>query len=187
MAEVTGIIQDISTTQRGSYVMADIVVGGEKYGAGISKYLKAKVGDYVKFELDDSRGFKNVAKGTLKVSQGKPPAEAVAEASSTKANVARAVSGFDARQDAISRQAASNTAIAWVTFLASQDALPKAKTKGAAADMLDSVRRQYEKEFYESNTGHEFKDIGPKREAAEAAEDAGDEDQAAAPADTAWK
>lgn len=185
MSEVTGIIQSIIEKQTSAGVMADIVVGGEKYGAGLKKYLKASEGDYVKFELDDSRGYKNVARNSLKVSKGKAPPEAVAEAASTKAKVAGAVSGFDARQDAISRQAASNTAIAWVTFLATQDALPKAKTKGAAAATLDAIRAEYEKEFYERNTGHEYKLIGPAA-AKEAAEESGD-DEAAAPADDAWE
>lgn len=183
MAEVTGIIQSIIVTRRGTNDMADIVVGGEKYGAGLVKFLKAKEGDYVKFTLNEDRGYKNVERGTLKVSQGKPPAEAVEAAASTKAKVAGAVSGFDARQDAISRQAASNTAIAWVTFLASQDALPKAKTKGAAQETLDLIRAEYEKEFYERNTGQEYKLIGP---AAKAAAEESD-DETAAPADEAWE
>lgn len=184
MAEVTGIIQSIIEKQTSAGIMADIVVAGEKYGAGLKKFLKAKEGDYVKFELDDARGYKNVGRGSLKVSQGKPPAEAVEAAASTKAKVAGAVSGFDARQDAISRQAASNTAIAWVTFLATQDALPKAKTKGAAAATFDAIRAEYEKEFYERNTGHEYKLIGPAAKAA--AEEVGDDD-AAAPADEPWE
>lgn len=184
MAEVTGIIQSIIEKQTTAGVMADIVVAGEKYGAGLRKYLKAKEGDYVKFELDDARGYKNVGRGSLKVSQGKPPAEAVAAAESTKASVAKAVSGFDARQDAISRQAASNTSIAWMTFLASQDALPKAKTKGAAQETLDLIRAEYEKEFYERNTGQEYKLIGP---AAKAAAEESESESSAAPADEAWE
>jgi hypothetical protein len=185
MAEITGIIQSIIEKQTNAGVMADIVVGGEKYGAGLKKFLKAKEGDYVKFTLDDARGFKNVERNSLKVSQGKPPAEAVEQAAATKARVAGAVSGFDARQDAISRQAASNTAIAWMQLLASQDALPKAtaKAKGSAAQALDLVREEYEKTFYERNTGQEYKLIGPA--AKEAEEDAGDDDTAA-PADQEW-
>lgn len=185
MTEITGIIQEIVLKQVGANKMADIVVGGERYGAGLAKFVKASEGDYVKFDLDESRGYKNVARGSLKVSKGKPPAEAVAEAASTKANVAKAVSGFDARQDAISRQAASNTAIAWVTFLATQDALPKAKTKGATTAMLDAVREEYERTFYERNTGQEYKDISPNK-----AESDGEKEEvtdSAAPADAEWE
>jgi hypothetical protein len=186
MAEITGIIQEIIETQRGANRMADIVVGGEKYGAGLVKFLKAKQGDYVKFTLNEDRGYKNVERNTLKVSQGKPPAEAVAAAASTQANVAKAVSGFDARQDAISRQAASNTAIAWLTLLASQDALPKAtaKAKGSQQAVLDLAREEYEKLFYERNTGQEYKVIAPNA----AAEDSDSDDAAdEAPADAEWQ
>ena len=187
MTEITGIIQEIVFKQVGTNKMADIVVGSEKYGAGLAKFVKAQEGDYVKFDLDDSRGYKNVARGSLKVSKGKAPPEAVAEASATKANVAKAVSGFDARQDAISRQAASNTAIAWVTFLASQDALPKAKTKGTQQAMLDTIRAEYERVFYEGNTGQEFKNIAPNAKAPEETEDSEDTETAAAPADGSWE
>jgi hypothetical protein len=178
-----GIIQSIIEKTTTAGVMADIVVGGEKYGAGLRKFIKAKEGDYVRFELDDARGYKNVGRGSLKVSQGKPPAEAVAQAASTQANVAKAVSGFDARQDAISRQAASNTAIAWITFLGAQEALPKAKTKGDAQAVLDTLREEYEKTFYERNTGQAYKDIGPSAKEDEQESD----DSDSLPEDTEWK
>lgn len=179
--EITGIVQSIIETQRGANRMADIVVAGEKYGAGLVKFLKAKEGDYVKFTLNEERGYKNVERGTLMVGKGAPPAAAVAAAAATKENVAKAVSGFDARQDAISRQAASNTAIAYMTLLASQDALPKAKTKGTAASTLDAVREEYERVFYERNTGQVYKSISPT--ASEAEEPEAEE----APEDEVWQ
>lgn len=186
MAEITGIVQEVVKQKRGTYDMIDIVVAGEKYGAGLAKFVKVSEGDYVKFELDDSRGYKNVAKGTLKVSKNKAPPEAVAEAAATKANVAKAVGGFDMRQDAISRQAASNTAIAYMTLLHAAGALPvsTSKTKGAAQSGLDAVREEYEKVFYERNTGQVYKSISPSTPKEESA---GEDTAEEAPADTEWE
>ena len=186
MAQITGIVQEIAFKQTSAGQMADIVVAGEKYGAGLAKYLKAKEGDYVTFELDDSRGYKNVARNSLKVSKNKAPPEAVAEANATKANVAKAVNGFDARQDAISRQAASNTAIAYMVLLHAAGALPvsTSKTKGAAQASLDAIREEYEKVFYERNTGQAFKDISPSAPKEDVSEDSAEAD---VPDDDAWE
>ena len=186
MAQVTGIVQEIVFKQTSAGQMADIVVAGEKYGAGLAKYLKAKEGDYVTFELDDSRGYKNVGRNTLKVSKNKAPPEAVAEAANTRQNVAKAVSGFDMRQDAISRQAASNTAIAYMSLLQAAGALPvsASKSKGAAQASLDAIREEYEKVFYERNTGQVYKNISPSapEEEGEAKDEVTD-----SPDDDAWE
>ena len=188
MSTVTGIIQKIETSQRGAWLMADITVAGQRYGAGPHKYLKAKEGDYVTFDAVQNGSFWQIERNSLKVSKNKPPAEAVAEAAATKANVARAVGGFDARQDAISRQAASNTAISWLTFLQSMEAInipaTQAKTKGGSMAYLDTLRREYEKEFYEANTGNEWKNISPSKEEADYPEE---EEAAGAPADEPWE
>lgn len=182
MSEVTGVIQKIETNQRGKYLMADVFVAGEKYGFGLAKTLEAKEGDYVKFQVEENRGFLNIVRDSMKVSEHKPPAEALAEA---KVSVTKpSYSSFDSRQDAISRQAASNTAIAWMNFLGSQGVveLPasKTKTKGAHMAALDELRRGYERDFYEHNTGQAYKDISP-----EAAESKETDD--ATPSDEAWE
>lgn len=182
MAEITGVVQDIVTRDvSGGKKSYDIVVGGQKYGAGLYA-PKCKVNDYVKFELDDSRGYKNVARNTLKVSSHKPPAEAVAEAKATAVQASKG--GFDARQDTISRQAAMNTAIAFMTILSTNDALglPAANTKGKRQEVLEAMLRKYTQEFYEENTGVAFKSIAPnaKQEGDESAE------EEEAPADEEW-
>ncbi len=161
MSQVSGIIQEIQTRKvsNGTKTAYDIVVNGQKFGAGLWA-PKAKEGDYVTFNANQSQYGWDVERGTLKV--GKAPKGEIA--AQTSAKVGAAVSSFDSRQDAISRQAASNTAIAWIAALHSAGALalPASKTKGAAMAALDTVRREYEKEFYEANTGNEWKDIRPK-------------------------
>ena len=171
---ISGVIQQIRTKQTKIGTMYDIQVNGDFYGIG--KYApKAKEGDYVTFTPEYNGNFKNVERGTLKVSANKP---ANVGNSAPATNVRAASNSFDARQDAISRQAASNTAIAWLTLLNTAGALPIAtsKSKGSQQEAMDVIRRQYEKEFYEANTGIEWKNISPKQDAESDADDNGEEE-----------
>lgn len=154
MAQVTGVVQVVKDKQTSIGKTAwDIKVGGQWYGAGLFK-PDIQEGDYVSFDYVVSGNFKNIERGTLK--KGKVP-----EGSAAKA-VNSAMSNFDTRQDAISRQAASNTAIAWVTFLASNGAIQlPARSKGAAQEGWDTILAEYERRFYEKNTGVRWKDISP--------------------------
>lgn len=171
MIDVTGVVQSVEKKAvSGNRYAYEIVVGGESYGVGLFP-PKCTTGDYVKFGLDDSRGYKNVGRGTLKVSKNKPPAEAVAVAAATAPQVNTAGTSFDTRQDIISRQAAMNTAIQFLTVLAGVDALGlPAGAKGNKQAALEGMLSKYTQEFYERNTGLKFKDITPVDEAkAEAA------------------
>lgn len=160
--EMTGVVQEVKVkTVAGGKTAYDIVVGGQSYGVGLYA-PKCKAGDYVKFEIDDSRGYKNVARNSLKVSANKPPAEALAEAQATAPKQSAAGGTFDLRQDMISRQAASNTAIAFMNLLQSAGALPTA-AKGKQQEVLEQMLEQYEKEFYERNTGTAWKDVSPSK------------------------
>jgi hypothetical protein len=181
MSEVTGVIQAINArTVAGGKTAYDVVIAGQKYGAGFFK-PKANEGDYVTFTATQNGNFQNIERGTLKVSANKP---AASEAATQKSAVGKAVNSFDARQDAISRQAASNTAIAWVNLLHTAGALNiPASKKGQAQAILDTLRLEYEKKFYEGNTGNEWKDISPNPTAVdEAGDEASPED-----GDTPWE
>lgn len=170
---ISGVIQQLKSKQTKIGEMWDIQVNGDFYGVG--KYKpKAKEGDYVTFTPEYNGNFKNVERGTLKVSANKP---ANVSNSAPSANVRAASNSFDARQDAISRQAASNTAIAWLNMLHTAGALPIAtsKSKGSQQEALDTIRRQYEKEFFEANTGVEWKNISPNKPDAGADEDESEE------------
>lgn len=178
MAEQTGVVQDIKSKQvAGGKTAYDLVVAGQAYGVGLYA-PKCKVGDYVKFEVDESRGYKNVARNSLQVSANKAPAEAVAVAAATKG-------GFDNRQDTISRQAAMNTAIAFMTILSDNEGLglPAATAKGKRAETLELMLKKYTADFYEFNTGVAFKDVSPKKKAA-AAEEA---EEVEADAEESWQ
>lgn len=186
--EMTGVVQEIKAKPvAGGKTAYDILVGGQAYGVGLYA-PKCKAGDYVKFEIDDSRGYKNVARNSLKVSANKPPADVLAEASATAPKQSTAGGTFDLRQDMISRQAASNTAIAFLQFLQAAGALPTA-AKGKQQEVMEQMLARYEQEFYERNTGAAWKDISPAKEGAALTphvEDSVTED-VATPDDAEWK
>lgn len=183
--EISGVIQKIDTRKvsNGTKTAYDIYVAGQKYGAGLWA-PKAKEGDYVTFNANQSQYGWDVERGSLKVGKA-PPAEARA---ATSAKVAGAVSSFDTRQDTISRQASSNTAVAWIAALIAAGALPisTSKSKGSQQEAMDVLRQQYEKEFYEANTGNEWKDIRPKTSSDSEEAEFDDSDSEAGDDDTPW-
>lgn len=183
---MTGLIQEIrSKSVAGGKTAYDIVVAGQTYGYGLYP-PKAKEGDYVKFDVDDSRGYKNVARNSLKVSANKPPAEAVAQAAATAPQVNSAGASFDGRQDSIVRQSSMEYAIRFLGVLAQAGALAVPTTKGKGQEYMDTLRKKYTQEFYEHNTGLVYKDISPNHAEADGA----DEDEPPfdeAPDDGDWK
>lgn len=182
---VTGVVQEVKSIQRGNRTAYDIVVGGKSYGAGLYP-PKCKEGDYIKFDIDDSRGYENVARNSLQVSKNKPPAEALQEASSTAPKKNSAGESFDSRQDSILRQSSMNYAIQYLNVLAIAGALAVPSTKGKQQEYVDTLRKKYTQEFYEANSGIVYKDISPNQSAA----DAPGEDEAPfeeAPADDDWQ
>lgn len=186
MTDITGIVQEIRTKPTSSGKPAyDLVVGGQAYGAGLYA-PKCKVGDYVKFELDESRGYKNVARNSLKVSSGKPPAEAVAAAEATAPKVSTTGGTVDMKQEVISRQSALNSAIAFMQLASSNDALglPKTDTKGKKLEALETLLHKFVAEFYEENTGVAYKSIAPNAKVDE--EEAGEGEEDVAAADDQW-
>lgn len=157
---VNGVIQQIQTrsVSGGTKTAYDIYVNGQKYGAGLFA-PKAKEGDYVTFEANQSQYGWDVVARTLRVGKA-PDGEQAAPPVSRSAG---GVPSFDKKQDAISRQAASNTAIAFMQLLAAQDALPvpASKSKGDKQAVLETLLQGYEKRFYEANTGQVWKDVSP--------------------------
>jgi len=181
---ITGIVQEIkSRGVSGGKTSYDIVVAGQEYGAGLYA-PKCKEGDYVKFDLDESRGYKNVGRNSLKVSANKPPAEAVAAAAASPAPT-----GGSDRQDTISRQSASNTALQLLAILSTNEALglPASAKGGAKAKAIETILSKYTQMFYEQNTGTAWKDIAPKQEEENAPDaEAEEAPEAEAPADEEW-
>ncbi len=190
MSTITGIVQEIQTRKvsGGTKTAYNIVVAGESYGVGLYA-PKCKVGDYVRFELDDNSRYKDVVRNTLQVSKSKPPAEAVAEA---KATAGKAAASADNKQETISRQSALNSAIAFLAVGASVDALPLPKTdaKGKKQEALDALLAKYTQQFYEQSTGQKWSGTSPKATPTEDEAEAAPDDSAVqetADADNGWE
>lgn len=188
MSEMTGVVQEIQTRDvSGGKKAYNVVIAGQAFGAGLYA-PKCKVGDYVKFEIDESRGYKNIARNSLKVSANKPTAEQLAESAATAPKKSTTGASVDQRQDTISRQAALNSATAFMQLLHDADSLglPAASNKGKRQEALELMLKQYMKEFYEFNTGVAFKDIAPSSAKTETT-DAPSEEEVEAPADDQWQ
>lgn len=166
MSVITGVVQRIEVKDvAGGKKAYNVVVAGERYGAGLYA-PKCKEGDYVQFELDESRGYKNVGRNSLKVNTKGAPPEAIAEATATAAKAAAPENSQ--KQETIERQSAHNTAIAFLAVAQSADALglSTAAGKGKKLDSLDVLLEKYTTYFYERNTGKVWKDLIKKEEAA---------------------
>lgn len=180
---VKGVVQAIeSRSVAGGKTAYNVKVGGKGYGAGLYA-PKCKEGDYVEFTVDDSRGYANVERGTLKVLPYKPTEHADAPAAKAYSGSKTGASSFDARQDAISRQAASNTAIGYLTLLQAAGGLPLPAKKGDIATAMDALLKETTVAFYEQNTGVAWKDIAPNKEES----DSSDDGEASDPADEEWQ
>lgn len=150
---------DARDTNWGTYY--DVYVDNKNLGGGKFPPKGIEVGDYVEFEVQkNNRGYDQIKPGSLrKLSK---PAGVSAPAPAKPSGIT-----LD-RQDVISRQAALNSALQFVTFLASQEALPLPKSKAKQADMLESVVWEYTRNFYKQNTGATYEgfDVDPGPEEA---------------------
>lgn len=173
MSQVSGVVQAIETKEvSGGRTAYSIRVAGDLYGAGLFA-PKVSVGDYVTFNVEFNGNFKNVGRNSLKKSSHKPaPDEGPTLAPTAPAPSTSYAKSNDDRQETISRQAASNTAIALLQVLSDNDALglPKSDAKGAKAKAVLAIMHKLEADFYERNTGKVYVDISPKAKAAEAEE-----------------
>lgn len=138
--------------------MYDLVFSdGNKVGAGKFPPKGLTVGEYYKYEFTANGNFKNLTPGS--VAQLPKPAGVTPSAPPTVATGAKSGGSFDDRQVIISKQAALNSALAFVSTLVTADALPIAKkdmTTAKAADAMLGVVDHYTDLFYKQATGDTF-------------------------------
>ena len=193
MAQVKGVVQAIETREvSGGRTSYTLKVAGEGYSAGLFK-PKCKEGDYITFEVAMNGNYKNVARNSLSVSDYKPapedtPAPTKSAAKSTGVDWDAKAKADAERQDTISRQASSNSAIAFMQIMSANEALglPKSTAKGAQAKALTALLCKLEVEFYERNTGKVWVDITPKQKQETEQADGGDEQEDGAASDEGW-
>lgn len=169
MSTVTGTVTAVKEFVVGSgKTMYSIQVNGALYGCG-SYRPKCSEGDIVSFDYTMRGEYKNVEGRTLKVT-GKASVEAV------QAAVKQYPAAADNRQTVISKQAALNSAMAFVELLTKHDAVPgigKTTKQEDKYQILDSLVLEKMGEFYAMNTGEELDTTAEKP-------------KATAPKDGAW-
>lgn len=138
--------------------MHDLIMSnGDKLGVGKFPPKGFSVGDYVQYEVTQNGNFKNLTPGSL--SKLRKPEGVVAP--SAPIQVAGPVS-YDNRQTVISKQAALNSAIAYVNILAHTESIPgitKSLATDKRADVILEVVNQFTADFYKQSTGETFKEL----------------------------
>lgn len=140
---------DSRKTQWGTYF--DVYIDGKNMGGGKFPPKGVAEGDYVTYEAEkNSKGYDTIKAGSLaKAAQPAGVAAPVKPAPSTIT--------MD-KQDVISRQAALNSALAFMEILQAADAIPAGKTLSAdkKADKYKAILLNYVAEFYKINTGSDY-------------------------------
>lgn len=134
MAIVQGVVQEVRTKQTSFGPMYDIVVDGVSYGAG--KFApKAKAGDVVEFDSQQKGNYNNITPKTLRVTgTGSAPAPRPAVASAPARG-----NDFGKNQEVISRQAARNSAIAFLNLAHAAGSLPLGAASAKVGDKFDAL------------------------------------------------
>lgn len=159
-----GYIQAIKEKQTSAGKMYDFVIDGRTIGAGKFPPKGFEVNDYVNYEVEQKGNYLNLTRGSM--SKANPPAGVAPAKPATTASAGgtAALANYDAREEAHSRGAATNTALAWVKLLQESDALPLGAkvTKDKKADVMYEILKEYIGKFYTLTTGKEFVDNEPK-------------------------
>jgi hypothetical protein len=156
MAEIVGVVEQISSRDGAYGKMYSYKVNGQYYGAGKYPVRDVKEGDLVKVKYTtNDRGYHNIDKGGMVKQDPRSDAAASPEPTPTTASRPAYV---DPRQDIISKQSAFNTAL---TFLDLQIKLGGVKypANAKAADIFESFNGMVLTEaarIYQLNTGKEW-------------------------------
>ena len=147
--QIEGTVDRVLKKDTVAGVMYDLVVNGETYGAG-KGLPPCKEGDSVCFDVTYRGKYPNIARDTLEVVIGEPgkPREASKAPPGTTPQLSPPRPQTSV-QDVISRQAASNAAIAWMQVLVAGNAIPitaSAKPEARQA-MLDSLLDRYRQDL----------------------------------------
>lgn len=160
MSTIKGKVQDIVKQSTAYGDMFNFKINGTTYGAGKFPPKGVEVGDYISFDAEQKGRYWNMnTKSVKKIDPVPDEAPSIPKAGYAGGGAA----GYDARQDAISKQASRNTAIEFMNFLAGQDALPVAKTaKGEAKfDAFSAILDKLTEDFYNYATGKTKKESKP--------------------------
>lgn len=132
---------------------------GDKIGCGKFPPKFARVGEYYSYEVEMRGQYKNLKNGTFAAME--KPAGVAPPAAPAPSTGGYSGGGRNSdTQKVISRQAATNTAVAWITLLQDADALPIPKVKtDKKADLMEGLLHEYMDKFHTMST-HEPFDFG---------------------------
>lgn len=155
-------IQSIDEKQTSVGTMYDFRMSdGNKVGAGKFPPKGFSAGDYVNYDFTMKGQYMNLKAGSM--SKATPPAGVPAPDTRTSAATSgygakMNTSGFDERQEIISKQAALNSAMTFTNLLVAADALPMAKNtkQDIKADIIEEVVMRYTARFYNLATGKDY-------------------------------
>ena len=177
MPNTQGLVSEIRTRDTSYGTMYNFVVNGEEFGAGKFPPRGVAAGDDIEFSFEDKGRYKNLDSKSVK----KVGAPSAAQVATSTAATAVASSSASAKDATISKQAARNTAVAFMTLLGSVDALPVAASAKPAAkfEVLRGVLDKLTQEFFDFSMGKTT-----STPLTDAAEDVGGSD--GDPADGPW-
>ena len=151
MSNTTGTVESISTRDYKGKPMYNLKVSGAMYGFGFKK-PECKEGDTITFDWEPNGDYKNGVAASVKVVAG--------GSNVTNLPASTGYSGkTTATQTTISKQAALNSAIAFVNGLVAVEAVPGI-TKTMKAEerygLMEALVYTKTKEFYKQSTGEDF-------------------------------
>ena len=150
-------LQDINEKQTSFGTMYDLVFSnGDRVGAGKFKPKGAEVGGYYEYGVTMRGQYKNLTPGSLR--KLPTPAGVKPQAAATPARSGGGYQSNDKRQEVISKQAALNSALNFVSLLVAADALPVPKTAKSdkKADLVHDVVMHYTAKYYNLATGEVY-------------------------------
>ncbi len=152
---ISGVVELVNSKEGQYGMMWSVKVNGEWFGAGKFEPRCAR-GDNVTFDFTFKGNYKNMDTKTLKVVSGAGASRDPSTGAAGATRPAAATTPYvDNRQEVISKQAALNSAIAWMNLLHAEGGIPipatikTGKREGALRELLN----QYTSEFYEQATG----------------------------------
>lgn len=156
MSKITGVVTDIKGFAAGNNTMYSIFVDGARYGTGPVK-PSCNVGDTISFDVIQKGQYLNVVPRSITVVSAASPSE---QARATTAAARGGGGGYNdpARQDTISKQAAINSAIAFMNVAQAAGAIPGVTAKTSAEqkfELLEQLTMRKVSDFYSFSTGND--------------------------------
>jgi hypothetical protein len=152
-----GLIQEIQTKNTSVGTMYDFVIDGRTIGAGKFPPKGYEAGDYVNYDVIEKGKYLNLKPGSMSKTTRPAGVPAVAAPATTAPVVSgsAALANHDAREEAHSRGASLNSALAWFKILQDADALPINANiaKAKKADAMFAALKEFAGQFYKLSTG----------------------------------